>query len=285
MPTKKMNPTSPGMRGKSKIDNADLTTKKPYKPLTKKLRYDAGRNNTGRITCRHKGNRVPRQYRIIDFKRNKFDIPAKVVSIEYDPYRNVRISLVMYADGERRYILHPEGLNIGDTILSAKEAPIKPGNCLPLSAFPLGSVVHNIELIPGKGGQMVRSAGTSAQVLAKENGYVTLKLPSGEMRMVLERCVATMGVLDNAEQKNIKLGKAGIKRHMGIRPTVRGSVMNPVDHPHGGGEGRAPIGRDAPRTPWGKKAMGVKTRSRKKSSNRLIVRNRKGRAISKTASM
>ena len=270
-------PTSPGTRGKSVSDFKELTTDKPEKSLLKNVRYDAGRNNTGRITCRHKGSRHRRLYRLIDFKRNKFNIPGRVATIEYDPNRNVRISLINYADGEKRYILHPEGLSVNDTILSAKDAPIKTGNTLPLSAMPLGTLVHNVELRPGKGGQIIRSAGCSAQLLAKDNGYVTLKLPSGEMRMILDRCFATIGVLDNSDHKNIKLGKAGIKRHMGFRPTVRGSVMNPVDHPHGGGEGRAPIGRDCPRTPWGKKARGVKTRRKKKDSTRLIVRSRKDR--------
>ena len=277
MAVRQFKPTSPGSRGKSVTDNKDITAKKPHKALLDTVRYDAGRNATGRITCRHKGGRHHRHYRLIDFKRNKFAIPAKILTIEYDPNRNVRISLVCYADGEKRYILHPQGLNVGDTVLSAPDAPIKPGNTLPLSAMPLGTDVHNVELRIGKGGQMIRSAGCSAQVLAKENGYVTLKLPSGEMRMVMDKCLATVGVLDNADHKNLKLGKAGTKRHMGIRPTVRGSVMNPIDHPHGGGEGRAPVGRDAPRTPWGKKALGVKTRNKKKPSTQLIVRRRKNK--------
>lgn len=277
MGVRQYKPTSPGTRGKSVSDFKELTTDKPEKSLLKRVRYDAGRNNTGRITCRHKGSRHRRHYRLIDFKRNKFGIPGRIETIEYDPNRNVRISLVVYADGEKRYILHPEGLKVGDAILSAADAPIKTGNALPLSAMPLGTLVHNVELKPGKGGQIIRSAGCSAQVLAKENGYATLKLPSGEMRMVLDRCIATVGVLDNSDHKNLRLGKAGIKRHMGVRPTVRGSVMNPVDHPHGGGEGRAPIGRDAPRTPWGKKAMGVRTRRKRKESTRLIVRSRKDR--------
>jgi large subunit ribosomal protein L2 len=212
---------------------------------------------------------------VIDFKRNKFDIPARVETIEYDPNRNCRISLVCYADGERRYILHPEGLNVGDTIVSGKDSEIKVGNTLPLQNIPLGSVIHNVELVPGRGGQMVRSAGTSAQLVAKEGKYATLRMPSSEMRKVLINCHATLGVLDNAEFKNINIGKAGRKRWMGVRPTVRGSVMNPCDHPHGGGEGKAPIGRPSPVTPWGKPTLGKKTRNSKKSSTKLIVRRRK----------
>jgi large subunit ribosomal protein L2 len=275
MATKQLKPTSAGVRGMSKIDNSDLTSSAPYRPLLSTLNQKAGRNNNGRITCRHKGSGHKKTYRIIDFKRNKFDIPARVETIEYDPNRNCRISLVCYTDGERRYILHPEGLKVGDTITSGKDSEIKVGNTLPLQNIPLGSVIHNVELVPGRGGQMVRSAGTSAQLVAKEGKYATLRMPSSEMRKVLINCHATLGVLDNAEFKNINIGKAGRKRWMGVRPTVRGSVMNPCDHPHGGGEGKAPIGRPSPVTPWGKPTLGKKTRNNKKSSTKLIVRRRK----------
>ena len=275
MATKQLKPTSAGVRGMSKIDNSDLTSSAPYRPLLSALNQKAGRNNNGRITCRHKGSGHKKTYRIIDFKRNKFDIPARVETIEYDPNRNCRISLVCYTDGERRYILHPEGLKVGDTITSGKDSEIKVGNTLPLQNIPLGSVIHNVELVPGRGGQMVRSAGTSAQLVAKEGKYATLRMPSSEMRKVLINCHATLGVLDNADFKNIKIGKAGRKRWMGVRPTVRGSVMNPCDHPHGGGEGKAPIGRPSPVTPWGKPTLGKKTRNNKKSSTKLIVRRRK----------
>lgn len=274
MGVKVLKPTSPGQRGMSKSDFSEITTDKPHKPLLSKLANRSGRNSYGRITCRHKGGRHKRAYRVIDFRRNKLGIPAIVETIEYDPNRNVRISLIKYADGERRYILHPEGLKVGATVMAGPEAEIQAGNAMPLKNMPLGSMVHNVEMIPGNGGKMVRSAGCGAQLVARENGYATLKLPSGEMRMVSERCFATLGVLGNAEQKNIKIGKAGRNRHRGIRPTVRGSVMNPVDHPHGGGEGRAPIGRPSPVTPWGKPALGYKTRKRSKLSNKYIVRRR-----------
>ena len=269
-----LKPTSPGQRNRSVSDFEEITTDKPLKRLLKKLRNRSGRNNYGRITCRHKGGRHKRAYRVIDFKRNKTGIPGIVQTIEYDPNRNVRIALISYADGDKRYILRPQGLNIGDTITAGPESEIKPGNAMPLKNIPLGTVVHNIELVPGKGGQMVRSAGLGAQLLAKENGFATLKLPSGEMRMVRDACYATLGQLGNMEHKNIRLGKAGRTRHLGIRPTVRGSVMNPVDHPHGGGEGRAPIGRKSPVSPWGKR-LGKKTRKRNKKSNEYIVRRRK----------
>lgn len=274
MAVKQFKPTSAGVRGMSKLETADITTDQPYKPLLKKLKKHSGRNNYGRITVRHQGGGARKQYRIIDFRRDKRDIPAVVSTVEYDPNRNVRISLVTYADGEKRYILKPEGLNVGDTIMSGPNAEIKPGNAMPLKNIPLGSVVHNIELIPGRGGQMVRSAGVGAQLVAKEGDFATLRLPSSEMRMVRSDCYATIGTLGNAEQKNLKLGKAGRKRHMGIRPTVRGSVMNPVDHPHGGGEGKAPIGRPTPVTPWGKPTLGYKTRKRKKATSKYIVRRR-----------
>ncbi|MBR6098923.1 50S ribosomal protein L2, partial [bacterium] len=238
MATRKINPTSPGQRGMVKSDYSEITTMTPEKSLLKKVKKTAGRNNTGRITCRHKGGGVKRQYRVIDFKREKFGVPAVVKTVEYDPNRNVRISLVFYADGEKRYILTPEGLNVGDTIVSGPEAPVQTGNALPLELIPLGTMVHNVELNPGRGGVMVRAAGNAAQVMAKEGNYVTIKLPSSEMRMVRKECMATIGVLGNSEFKNLSIGKAGRTRYMGIRPTVRGVTMNPCDHPHGGGEGK-----------------------------------------------
>jgi large subunit ribosomal protein L2 len=274
MAIKSLNPITAGQRGMTRLQTSDITTDTPYKPLLKKLNKTAGRNVYGRITVRHHGGGHKKAYRIIDFKRDKINIPAVVKTVEYDPNRNVRISLVQYQDGEKRYILLPQGLKVGDTIQSGPDSEIKTGNALPLRNIPLGSMVHNIELTHGKGGQMVRSAGLSAQVIAKEGAYVTLRLPSTEMRMVRQDCYATLGVLGNADFKNLNLGKAGRKRHMGWRPTVRGSVMNPVDHPHGGGEGRSPIGRATPVTPWGKPTMGYKTRKRKKQSNQLIVRRR-----------
>jgi len=274
MATRKINPTSPGQRGMIKSDYQEITTSTPEKSLLKKIAKTSGRNNTGRITCRHKGGGVKQSYRIIDFKREKFGIPATVKTIEYDPNRNVRISLVFYADGEKRYILTPEGLNVGDVIVSGTDVAIQTGNALPLELIPLGTIVHNIELIPGRGGKMVRSAGNFAQVMAKEGNYVTIKLPSGEMRMVRKECMATIGTLGNSEFKNLKIGKAGRKRYMGIRPTVRGVTMNPCDHPHGGGEGKTGPGGH-PKTPWGKPALGYKTRKQGKASDKLIVRRRK----------
>lgn len=274
MAIRKINPTSPGQRGMTKSDFAEITTNKPEKSLLKDLRKTAGRNNTGRITCRHKGGGHKKAYRVIDFKREKFGIPAVVKTIEYDPNRNVRISLVVYADGEKRYILTPHGLNVGDTIVSGKDADILTGNALPLEMIPLGTMVHCVELEPGKGGKMVRTAGGAAQLMAKEGNYVTLKMASSEMRMVRKECLATVGVLGNAEFKNMKIGKAGRTRYMGIRPTVRGVTMNPCDHPHGGGEGKTGPGGN-PKTPWGKPALGIKTRNKKKASGKLIVRERK----------
>ena len=276
MAIRKINPTSPGQRGMTKSDYQEITTSTPEKSLLKKIAKTAGRNNTGRITCRYKGGGVKQAYRIIDFKREKFGVPATVKTVEYDPNRNVRISLVFYADGEKRYILTPEGLNVGDVIVSGPEATIQTGNALPLELIPLGTIVHNIELTPGRGGKMVRSAGNFAQVMAKEGNYVTIKLPSGEMRMVRKECMATVGTLGNAEFKNLSIGKAGRKRYMGIRPTVRGVTMNPCDHPHGGGEGKTGPGGN-PKTPWGKPALGQKTRKSTKASNKLIVRRRKTR--------
>ena len=271
---------TPSRRHMTGSDFSEITKKTPEKSLLAGKKKTAGRNSQGKITVRHHGGGNRQKYRIIDFKRNAKDgIPAKVIGIEYDPNRSANIALICYEDGEKAYILAPEGLTDGMTVMSGENAEARLGNCLPLSAIPVGSNIHNIELLPGKGGQMVRSAGNSAQLMAKEGKYATLRLPSGEMRMVPIECRATMGVVGNGEHNLINYGKAGRKRNMGIRPTVRGSVMNPNDHPHGGGEGRAPIGRPGPSTPWGKPALGLKTRKKKKSSNKLIVRRRDGRAI------
>ena len=274
MGTRKINPTSPGQRGMIKSDYSEITTSTPEKSLLRPIRKQAGRNNTGRITCRHKGGGHKQAYRIIDFKRDKFGVPGVVQTIEYDPNRNVRISLVVYADGEKRYILTPHDLKVGDKIVSGPEAEIQVGNALPLELIPLGTIIHNIELIPGRGAKMVRTAGAGAQLMAKDGNYVTIKMPSSEMRMVRKECLATIGVLGNAEFKNLKFGKAGRTRHLGIRPTVRGVTMNPCDHPHGGGEGKTGPGGN-PKTPWGKPALGRKTRNKKKQSSKLIVRARK----------
>jgi large subunit ribosomal protein L2 len=274
-------PYTPGIRQATISDFSEVTKTKPEKSLTKFKHSPQGRNNRGVVTSRHRGGGHKRRYRVIDFYRNKHNVPAKVAAIEYDPNRNARIALLFYQDGEKRYILQPAGLEVGATVISGPDAPFEVGNSLPLEKIPLGTEVHNIELISGKGGQMVRSAGAFAQVVAKEGDYVTLKLPSKEVRMVRKECYATIGKVGNAEVRNIKLGKAGRTRHLGKRPHVRGSAMNPVDHPHGGGEGRAPIGRSGPVTPWGKPALGAKTRKRKKPSNKLIVRRRpsnKGRS-------
>ena len=279
MGIKTFNPYTPSRRAMTQLDNAEITKSTPEKSLTVSLNKTAGRNNQGKITVRHHGGGSRRKYRIIDFKRNKVDVPATVKSIEYDPNRTANIALICYADGEKTYILAPNGLKVGDVLMNGENAEVKVGNCLPLSAIPVGTEIHNIELYPGKGGQLVRSAGNSAQLMAKEGKYATLRLPSGEMRMVPIICRATIGVVGNGDHNLINLGKAGRKRHMGIRPTVRGSVMNPNDHPHGGGEGRAPVGRPSPMTPWGKPAMGLKTRKKKKASNKLIVRRRDGKAI------
>lgn len=263
-----------GQRQKSTIVNPELSKNKPEKSLTKKLTKTGGRNNSGSITVRHIGGGHKRKYRIIDFKRNKDDIPAKVASIEYDPNRTANIALLHYVDGEKRYILAPNNLKVGTKVISGEKADIKVGNSMPLKNIPVGTVVHNIELRPGKGGELARGAGTSAQILGKENKYVLLRLTSGEQRNVFEECRATIGEVGNGEHSLVKIGKAGRKRNMGIRPTVRGSVMNPNDHPHGGGEGRAPIGRKSPVTPWGKPALGLKTR-KKKTSDKFITRRRK----------
>ena len=278
MGIKTYNPYTPSRRNMTGSDFSEITKKTPEKALCTSLKKNAGRNNQGKITVRHHGGGSRRLYRNIDFKRNKDGISAKVLGIEYDPNRTANIALICYEDGEKAYILAPEGLTDGMKVMNGPEAEIRVGNCLPLSEIPVGTLVHNIELYPGKGGQMVRSAGNSAQLMAKEGKYATLRLPSGEMRMVPIVCRATIGTVGNTDHNLIKIGKAGRKRHMGIRPTVRGSVMNPNDHPHGGGEGRAPIGRPGPCTPWGKPALGLKTR-KKKASNKLIVRRRDGRAI------
>ena len=279
MGIKSYNPYTPSRRNMTGSDFSEITKSTPEKSLLASKKKTAGRNNQGKITVRHHGGGNRQKYRLIDFKRNKEGIPAKVIGIEYDPNRTANIALICYADGEKAYILAPQGLTDGMTVMNGAEAEIRVGNCLPLSAIPVGTQVHNIELYPGKGGQMVRSAGNSAQLMAKEGKYATLRLPSGEMRMVPIVCRATIGVVGNGDHNLINLGKAGRKRHMGIRPTVRGSVMNPNDHPHGGGEGRAPVGRPSPMTPWGKPAMGLKTRKKKKASNKLIVRRRDGKAI------
>ena len=279
MGIKSYNPYTPSRRNMTGSDFSEITKKTPEKSLLASKKKTAGRNNQGKITVRHHGGGNRQKYRLIDFKRNKEGVPAKVIGIEYDPNRTANIALICYADGEKAYILAPQGLTDGMTVMNGAEAEIRVGNCLPLSAIPVGTQVHNIELYPGKGGQMVRSAGNSAQLMAKEGKYATLRLPSGEMRMVPIVCRATIGVVGNGDHNLINLGKAGRKRHMGIRPTVRGSVMNPNDHPHGGGEGRAPVGRPSPMTPWGKPAMGLKTRKKKKQSNKLIIRRRDGKAI------
>lgn len=272
MAVKNYKPTSPGRRFVTVSDFREITKAEPEKSLLEPLKKTGGRNAQGRLTVRHQGGGHKRKFRIIDFKRTKDGIPAKVASVEYDPNRSARIALLNYADGEKRYILAPVGLQVGATIVSGPDADIKIGNCLPLRNIPLGTVVHNIELYPGGGAQMVRSAGASAQLMAKEGKYANLRLPSGEMRLVLQECRATIGQVGNIEHENITIGKAGRNRHLGIRPTVRGKVMNPVDHPHGGGEGRNPIGRN-PVTPWGKPAQGARTRGKKKS-DRLIVKRR-----------
>ena len=266
-------PTTPGRRKMSTLVNEEITKSTPEKSLTVTLNKKSGRNNTGKITVRHQGGGVKRKYRLIDFKRNKMDVPGKVASIEYDPNRTANIALINYADGEKRYIIAPKGLVVGQTIEAGENADIKVGNALPIMNIPVGTMIHNIELRPGKGGELARSAGSSAQILGREGNYVMLRLTSGEQRLVLGTCIATIGEVGNEDSSLVKLGKAGRKRHMGIRPTVRGSVMNPNDHPHGGGEGRAPIGRKGPVTPWGKPALGAKTR-KKKHSDKLIVRRR-----------
>ena len=266
-------PTTPGRRKMSALVNEEITTSTPEKSLTVTMKKKGGRNNQGKITVRHQGGGEKRKYRIIDFKRNKKDVPGSVASIEYDPNRTANIALIKYLDGEKRYIIAPKGLQVGATIEAGEKADIKVGNALPIINIPVGTMIHNIELRPGKGGELARSAGSSAQILGREANYVMIRLSSGEQRKVLGTCMATVGEVGNEDASLVKVGKAGRKRHMGIRPTVRGSVMNPNDHPHGGGEGRAPVGRKAPMTPWGKPALGLKTR-KKKQSDKFIVRRR-----------
>ena len=275
MAIKTYRPTTPSRRHMS-VSGFDGVVKhvKPEKSLTEVLKKNSGRNSYGRITVRHQGGGNRQKYRVIDFKRNKLDVEGKVLQLEYDPNRSAYIALVEYADGERRYILAPVGLNVGDTILASATADIKAGNALPMANIPVGTVIHNIELYPGKGAQLVRSAGVAAQLMAKENGMATVRLPSGEMRKVRLDCFATIGQVGNIDHANVSIGKAGRKRHMGIRPTVRGSVMNPVDHPHGGGEGKSPVGRPGPVTPWGKPALGYKTRKTKNRTDKFIVKRR-----------
>ena len=277
MGIKTFNPYTPSRRAMTQLDNAEITKSTPEKSLTVSLNKTAGRNNQGKITVRHHGGGSRRKYRIIDFKRNKVDVPATVKSIEYDPNRTANIALICYADGEKAYIIAPNGLKVGDVLMNGENAEVKVGNCLPLSAIPVGTEIHNVELYPGKGGQLVRAAGNTAQLMAKEGKYATLRLPSGEMRLVPIVCRATIGTVGNVEHGLVNIGKAGRKRNMGIRPTVRGSVMNPNDHPHGGGEGRAPVGRSGPCTPWGKPALGLKTRKKNKKSNKMIIRRRDGK--------
>ena len=273
MAIKTYKPTTPGRRKMSTLVNDEITTSTPEKSLLTTIKKNSGRNNQGKITVRHQGGGVKRKYRIIDFKRNKLEVPGTVASIEYDPNRTANIALINYADGEKRYIIAPKGLEVGMTIEAGANADIKVGNALPIMSIPVGTMIHNIELRPGKGGELARSAGTSAQILGREGKYVMIRLSSGEQRKVLGTCMATIGEVGNEDASLVRIGKAGRKRHMGIRPTVRGSVMNPNDHPHGGGEGRAPVGRKAPMTPWGKPALGLKTR-KKKQSDKFIVRRR-----------
>ena len=275
MAIRKYNPTSPARRFMTVSTFEEITTNVPEKSLLEPIKKNAGRNSYGRITVRHRGGGERRKYRIIDFKRNKDNMPATVLTIEYDPNRSANIALVQYEDGEKRYILAPLGLKVGTKIESGEGVDIKTGNALKIKDIPLGTLIHNIELVPGKGGQLVRSAGNAAQLMAKEDKFAQVRLPSGEVRMIRMDCKATIGQVGNIDHENISIGKAGRKRHMGIRPTVRGVVMNPNDHPHGGGEGKSPIGRPSPVTPWGKPALGLKTRSKKKASNKYIVKSRK----------
>ena len=277
MGIKKYNPTTPGLRGMTVSTFEEITTDKPEKSLTVTLKKHSGRNNRGKITVRHRGGGYRPKYRIIDFKRNKDGVPGNVATIEYDPNRSANIALIVYADGDKRYIIAPQNLHVGDVIYSGPEADIKVGNALPLANIPLGTMIHNIELKPGKGAQLVRAAGNGAQLMAKEGDYAQVRLPSGEVRRIRMDCRATIGEVGNNDHQNINIGKAGKKRHMGIRPTIRGSVMNPNDHPHGGGEGKAGIGRVGPVTPWGKPALGYKTRKKKKASDKYIVKRRNER--------
>ncbi len=275
MAIKKYKPTTNGRRGMSTLLNEEITTSTPEKSLLVSKNKSGGRNNLGRTTVNHIGGGAKQKYRIIDFKRDKHDVPARVATIEYDPNRSANIALLIYKDGEKRYILAPKDLKVGTIVVSGENADIKVGNALPLASIPVGTVIHNVELKPGKGGELARSAGTSAQIMGREGKYVLLRLQSGEMRKVLGTCIATVGVVGNEDYELVNIGKAGRKRHMGVRPTNRGSVMNPNDHPHGGGEGRTPVGRKAPMTPWGKPALGLKTRKNKKASDKLIVSRRK----------
>ena len=275
MAYKTFKPYTPGRRQMTVSTFEEITTNKPEKSLLAPLHNHGGRNGSGKMTVRHQGGGHKRQYRIIDFKRNKDNIPATVATIEYDPNRNANIALIKYEDGEKAYILAPQGLTDGDKVVSGKSADIKPGNCMEINSIPVGTLIHNIELNPGQGGKLVKAAGQSAQLMAKEGKYAHVRLPSGEMRLILAKCRATIGVVGNADHENVKLGKAGKTRHLGIRPSVRGSVMNPVDHPHGGGEGRAPVGHSGPMTPWGKPALGYKTRNKKNRTNKFIVKRRK----------
>ena len=277
MAIKTFNPTTPSRRNMTVLSYKGLSKVKPEKSLLEKLKKTAGRNSYGRITVRHHGGGNKQKYRIIDFKRQKMDMPATVLTLEYDPNRSANIALIQYEDGVKAYILAPEGLKIGDKVVSSAAADIKPGNCLPIANIPVGTIIHNIELYPGKGAQLVRSAGVAAQLMAKENGKAQVRLPSGEVRYVRLDCKATIGQVGNQDHSNVQLGKAGRTRHMGIRPTVRGSVMNPCDHPHGGGEGKSPIGRPSPVTPWGKPAMGYKTRKKNHRTDKQIVRRRNGK--------
>ncbi len=274
MAIKNYKPTTPGRRGMSVSAFEEITSKTPEKSLLSSLKKHSGRNSYGKITVRHKGGGNRRKYRIVDFKRNRIDADATVMTIEYDPNRSANIALVQYPDGEKKYIIAPEKLSVGDVLEAGAGSDIKIGNCLPLENIPVGTVIHNIEINPGKGAQIARSAGAAAQLMAKENGYAQIRLPSGEVRMVSLNCRAVIGNVGNIDYENIKIGKAGRKRHMGIRPTVRGSVMNPNDHPHGGGEGKSPIGRPGPVTPWGKPALGYKTRKKKNRTNKFIVKRR-----------
>ena len=277
MGIKKYKPVTPGRRGMLGYTFEEITKTKPERSLIEPLKKHAGRNTYGRVTVRHQGGGNKRYYRIIDFKRDKRGIPAKVAAIEYDPNRTARIALLHYADGEKRYIIAPVGLKVGDTVMAGPDAEIRPGNALPIANIPTGTMIHNIELYPGRGGQLVRSAGSSAQLLAKEGDYAHIRLPSGEVRLVRQECYATIGQVGNVEHSNIKIGKAGRKRHMGIRPTVRGSAMSPRDHPHGGGEGRQPIGLPGPKSPWGKPTLGAKTRRNKKTDKYIVRRRSKKR--------
>ena len=277
MAIKTYKPVTPGLRGMTVIDYSGLSKVAPEKSLLESLKKHSGRNSYGRITVRHKGGGNRRKYRIIDFKRNKLGMNATVLTLEYDPNRSAFIALVQYEDGEKRYIIAPEKLAVGDVIRNGADADIKPGNALALKDIPVGTVIHNVELYPGKGAQLVRSAGNMAQLMAKENGYALIRLPSGELRNVSEKCMATIGVVSNSDHANVNYGKAGRVRHMGVRPTVRGSVMNPCDHPHGGGEGKSPVGRPGPVTPWGKPALGYKTRKTHHRTDKFIVKRRNGK--------